>query len=766
LKKLLYICCLLFASSLLATEISSPYQLNFFTAPSWIPNSVATNETPGSCCTFAITLHTNHTATAWELAPDSSVTWGLGTDPYYGTFPQWNTDEWSPVDYIFDTDNHDYGSFILDVQGSRDEPGGYDEWTEDLTYYLHGYIIEKETGETAAEDFCLAHFTRDVTTEIVAKTNLVSRRFTEPLQSSFFHTLDGWCEREYFTGLGGDEPDHNLKTTPLQTIATNRLVTTRRFVGKTNLWTVAERLVDISHNSWKAGFSVTDSPYVDNVSPYWSSQVFDDIYGSQIPDDIYWNRYGLEPLTNKCAVLRGLQPGEVWGGDGTNGWLYTEMVPEDFIFGLTNLYEKPVAPGGHDFDFPALCETNLSPEIVNAVTNRSRRFELKTQAAVNQAQAEMDRTILPSGAISAGYGNSLSYTRVREYSTDNMTFEEAGFYSNGDWWGSDSDVYFDFHETTNYWIVTTNGWATDTKNSDAIELSGNTVNPFLSFFVDIGNWSIPASDIVQSLNERHIYGVPGTRYYVSIRDIVNFIPEIRVRLSNTIGCSFDDYYFPSATTNTSLSASVRVSNTYDIKSAGMPDFSSVETMPIDQAWKPGNHGRISTAKDICTAAVFRDDHDLVPEVNFHCAVHTYSRGYPVYNIHTNEWNLHRILMMNQIQSARSYDWSDPRRYVEFNYMTVAGILNSVRILKGYYYFDWGSSWSGMPLWLKVNDAGVWYLEEGSAQSLSLSPVFYGFDTDWDKYAHTIPERLPIEERCRTRITNFIDWNFNAIRKSE
>lgn len=764
---------LLLTFSLFAGEIHSPYAMNFYIAPGWLPEQVAATNTPGSDSTVEVSVFTNKITSAWELANDSKLTWGLGTDPYFGTVPQWSGDSWSRTASIFDTQGYDYGSFILQVYGYRDDyPERYDEWAEELEYRMEGVIIAAPPAweNLAGPESVFAHFIRTVSNDVHAVTNTVKRRITLDTESSFYHTLDGWCEREFFTGLGYGETNHNLKTTPLQTIGTNRAVVTRRITGKTNQWAVADRLLSISRNDWRAGFTVEDSPYTHTMQPYWSSQAFDEIYGPQMPEDIYWTSDGLYSLSNKCAVLRGVTNEVVWGGSDTNGWFYTEMFPDDFCYGLTNRYPLPVVPPGHEFGFSRVVSANFAHETVNSVTGETLRIERKHQAAVNQAMATLDRTIHSVGSVEAGYGTERRFGRHWRFWSRKYSPEELGFTYDPTLAEykipSDVNVYPDI--STNWWTVATNVWKSAPTDSDAIEISSNEVYCSIGLSIGSGSWELPASEIVQSLNEHGAVGNTGEVYYV-YASYITYPDNNSVQMN--CDCNIPAYQmllqpvFPRVATNVYVTSSVSIGNWYDLREAGRPDFEYMNYMPMDQAWSRNHHGRVADCDDICTASMFIRRYPWDPNVYMHCNVLDRSRQVDFATVHSNEWTRHDFELRNRILDRCPIDWMNPETYVDFNRGSVEGVLQSIKIRGNQsVHFQWQPT----PdlVYVQMDEDGVWSRVDIPESSLSLSIVCVPDQiiSDGDESAHSIPDRDHIEGYCRTRITTVIDWNFNSIRK--
>lgn len=763
---------LLLTFSLFAGEIHSPYAMNFYTAPEWLPEQVAATNTPGSDSTVEVSVFTNKIVSAWELANDSKLSWSLGTDPYFGTVPQWGGDSWSRTASIFDTQGHDYGSFALQVYGYGDDyPERYDEWAEELGYRMEGVIIAAPTWETVAgPEPVFAHFVRTVSNDVHTVTNVIKHRITLDTESSFYHTLDGWCEREYFTGLGYGETNHNLKTTPLQTIGTNRTIVTQRITGKTNQWNVADRMLSISRNDWHAGFTVEDSPYTHTMQPYWSSQAFDEIYGPQMPEDIYWTSSGLYSLSNKCAVLRGLTNEVVWAGSGTNGWFYTEMFPEDFLFGQTDRYPLPIEPPGHEFGFPRVCAENFEHVVVDSVTNQTLRIERKHQAAVNQAMATLDRTIHSVGSVGAGCGMERRFRRYWEFWSRKYSLEELGFNYDPveDRYVISTDISVYPEMSTNYWMITTNSWQTSPINSDAIEISSNNVYCTISTDVELGSWELSAGDIVAYLNEHGAYGSTGEVYYVYVRSVAHVsVDSIQMYLACNIPSytSLPEPVFPCSATNGFVTSGVRILNWYDLREAGRPDFEYMNYMPMDQAWSQNHHGRVADCDDICTASMFIRRYPWDPNVYMHCSVLDRSRQVDFATVHSNEWTRHDFVLRNHILDCCPIDWISPETYVDFNRGSVEGVLQSIKIRGNQsVYFQWRPA--DNLVYVQMDEGGVWSRVDipESSLSLSISCIPYQIIIDGDESAHSIPDRDQTEGYCRTRITNVIDWNFNSIRK--
>lgn len=763
--------CLLTSCTAFAIELYSPYTNNFFAVPEWLPGSVSANMTPGSDSSFGIVSTTNTYASEWSI--DESGTkrnWTLGGIGYDGALPVWNGSSWSSPEEIFDFSSapitpERYPDCEIETYGGRMiYPSDGDKWAVGAYYYLNNEAYRD--GTRVAEDSVCASFIRTVSNEVTSVTNLVNRRLTPVLQSSAIHTLDGWAEREYFTALGSREPYHDLGTTPLETLPSNRVVTSRRITGKTNLWNVCEKLVDTSRCEWTSEMFIEPGegyPYVEQVYPYWSSKAFDAIYGPQLPEDIYWTSAGLYSLSNKCAVLRGLTNEVVWAGEGTNGWLYTDaLFPEDFLFGQTYTYAVPVVPPGHAFGFPDVCSRDFDHVRVNAVTNRTRRLELTTQAAANQAMYELNRTILPR-VVYAGVGKVLTFERVRQFESFGRSFEEAGLseFSSGTGYTASEDIHFIFDKTTNYWNLATNDWPAGAE-SDAIVITSNDVTIVIREHVSGGKWGIPSEEIIAELNREHYSASVGDHYHFTVGSVwtsgdrvhmqwwSDYLPEV----SGTV-----DY--PIYPTNTSVAVSATVYNKYDLKTAGVPAFTNMTLMPCAQAWAPGSHGRVDGCHDICTASIKCDDDGDV-DLDMHC--HVMSRGYTgnIWNIHTNEWNQHRIRMMNRAYDERGLYWPDPKLYVEFLATAVDRVLSSVVIRRGDYPISWETPESS-GFWAYVDSLGVWHYGGGYG-GLWIAPTGPNFRLDWDAARHEIVIKPQLDLRCRQRITNVVDWNFNSIRK--
>lgn len=756
-----------------AVEIHSPYAMNFYTAPDWLPESVEPADTPGADSTVDVQCWTNRVTTEWGLADDSRR-YAMGEDCWNGNYPEWSGDVWTG-DVI--ADGHDYGSFVAVVSGSIDPE--HDEFTEHV--YARGTcdLVEVPSGSPIGSEDFLLHFSRLVSNEVHTVTNIIKRRVTLDTESSFFHTLDGWCEREYFTGLGHGEDYHVLTDTPLQTIGTNRAVTTRRIVGKTNQWAVADRLLQVARDGWRAGFDphVTNSPYTHPVRPLWSSTAFDGIYGPRFPIDVPWTDEGLYSLSNGCAVIRGVTNDTVWAGSGTNGWFYTELFPDDFRYGLTNLYPRPMIPSGHEFGFPRLCAEAFRFVMTDGITNRTLRLESRNQAAVNQAMTVLDRTVGPVAAVGSGYGTERILTHVSKYS-QRWPLGNAGVVYDGDLgaYRVDEDTYIRPMLYTNYYETTNTVWRPDPADSDSVELSRNVPTVDVGAGVTFGSWSIPASEIIEALNEYTRWegprGVTGVVYHVWIADVVQ---RTRSDVTAFILQDIPDMYlsfeptFPMPPTNGFASASVTVLNSYCLREAGMPDFEVLDYLPMDQAWMRTMHSHVSGCRDLCTASIGIFDHDGAPygdrtNVYMHCR--TLTRGRDEFTtVHSNEWVTHDFELRNRIQSVRGVDWRHPELYVTVPESEVSGVLGSVRVLGNQVIsVQWGHDGpdDAVPV---VRDAeGVWSLADDPQASQELRLwIDAGALVDYDGSAHDVTPRRPVEGKVRTRITGVIDWNFNSIK---
>lgn len=764
---------LLLTLSLFAGEIHSPYAMNFYIAPGWLPETVDAEHTPGSDSTIEVQCWTNRIITAWELAPDSVVSQRLGSGNmrvWNDAFPVWANDTWSVPDAIINRSPWHISMELRNQRLDEQTESLSDEYAEDLKYHMNADAYIRFSGQFYRNTDWLVHFTRTVSNDIHAVTNTVKRRITFDTESSFYHTLDGWCEREYFTGLGHGETNHVLKTTPLETIGTNRTIVTQRITGKTNQWNVADRMLSISRNDWRAGFTVEDSPYTHTMQPYWSSQAFDEIYGPQMPEDIYWTSDGLYSLSNKCAVLRGVTNEVVWGGSDTNGWFYTEMFPEDFLFGQTNRYPLPIVPPGHEFGFPRVVSTNFAHETVNSVTGKTLRVERKHQAAVNQAMATLDRTIHSVGSVGAGYGMERRFRRYWEFWSRKYSLEELGFNYDPveDRYVISTDISVYPEMSTNYWMITTNSWQTSPINSDAIEISSNNVYCTISTDVELGSWELSAGDIVAYLNEHGAYGSTGEVYYVYVRSVAHVsVDSIQMYLACNIPSytSLPEPVFPCSATNGFVTSGVRILNWYDLREAGRPDFEYMNYMPMDQAWSQNHHGRVADCDDICTASMFIRRYPWDPNVYMHCSVLDRSRQVDFATVHSNEWTRHDFELRNRILDRCPIDLMNPETYVDFNRGAVEGVLQSIKIRGNQsVHFQWQPT----PdlVYVQMDEDGVWSRVDIPESSLSLSIVCVPDEiiSDGDESAHSIPDRDHIEGYCRTRITTVIDWNFNSIRK--
>lgn len=760
--------------ALLAAEIHSPYAMNFYAAPDWLPESVTAADTPGADSTVDVQCWTNRVMTEWGLADDSRR-YAMGEDCWNGNYPEWSGDVWTG-DVV--ADGHDYGSFVAVVSGSI-EPG-YDEFTEDV--YASGVcdLVEVPSGSPIGSEDFLLHFVRSVSNEIHAVTNIIKRRVTLDTESSFFHTLDGWCEREYFTGLGYGEDYHVLTNAPLQTIGMNRAVTTRRIVGKTNQWAVADRLLQVARDGWRAGFDpgVTNSPYTHPMRPLWSSRTFDDIYGPQLPDEIPWTDEGLYALSNKCAVIRGVTNDTVWAGAGTNGWFYTELFPDDFRYGVTNRYPDPSVPPGHGFGFPRLCAEAFRFVMTDGITNRTLRIESRNQAAVNQAMTVLDRTVGPVTPVGSGSGTERTLTHVSKYS-QRWSLDDVGIVYDGDLgaYRIDEDAYIRPALYTNYYETTNTVWNPDPVDSDSIELSGNVMTVDVGAGVSFGSWSIPASVVIAALNEYTRWegprGVTGVVYHVWIADVVQ---RTRDDVTALIAHDIPGMYlsleptFPVPTTNGFASASVTVFNSYRLRESGMPEFEVLDHMPMDQAWIRTVHSHVDRCRDVCTASIGVFDHDAEPygdrtNVYMHCRA--LSRGRDEFvSVHSNEWVTHDFELRNRIQAVRGIDWAHPELYVTVPEHEVSGVLGSIRVLGDQVIgIQWGHDGVDNAIPVVRDGDGVWSL---AAVPFAPRELRLWVDasalTDYDSTAHDVTTRSPVEGKMRTRITSIVDWNFNSIRK--
>ena len=755
-----------------ASEIQSPFEPNFFTIPGrphWLPDSVSAAMTPGADSSFYVTVTTNRVASAWELEDDSKIYWNTGSGAYIG-IPQWVDDHWSDARAVLDFDTQpfdisDFPGCHLDLYGWEQSGASEDEWTTYLNYFVNSEVVEDESGgHIVASDYVTANFTRTVSDIVTAVTNLPSLRFTTDLQSSVFHTLDGWLERDFFTSHTIGEPTHDLKAISLAPYGTNRTVNSRRITGKTNLWHVASALLDRSHG-WFTGLG---------VDTYFSSTAFDSVYGPQLPDNISWTSAGLYSLSNKCAVLYGVREQSPWGGNHYRGWPLLSLFPERFLFydihwQIVYTYDMPQETPGHAFSFRELCETNdYQYCLVDSVTNRTRRLELETQAGINQTLSMLDRTVVSDSATTVT-GKSCEVTYVRKYLWSG-SYESAGLVlAPGGYWEADSDLMLRPAETTNYVNIATNDWTFSWPEdvSDAVEVGEN--EPFISVrtTADPGHWTIEGKEITDWLNGIRAVGTPGVDYIVDVQRVDDFGDSIRaVVRALTPQIEIADFSFPRAPTNSRISVSMHAYNSADVNKADVPDFARLRILPMNQAWDAGSHERVKSCKDICTASVgifdYAEGDDPMQELEMHCSVLNRAYGDSVQDIHAAEWRRHRQKIEQDVERRRDNAISSPGDYVRFSESDVSDVLDSIKIPRASYGLYWPSSFGGL-VFVRVNAQGVWDLAPDSPVAITLQPNC-SLDIAYDTTLHEIEVKPALKEYCRQRITNVIDWYWNAIRK--
>ena len=653
-----------------AADISSPYAPNFWSIPRWLPNGVSAEDTPGSDAAMMVTVTTNVIVTPWVLARGSKTRWNNGDECYHGALPQWAGDKWSDASDILDFDStpykqEDWPGCTIDTYGWEQSGFQQDEQATSLAYFVNSEVYRD--GTYVEGDYCTAVFTRTISNVVTAVTNVIPKRLTEAVQSSSVHTLDGWAEREFFTGVPScDTNRYDLLSTPLNTFGTNRVVASRRVSGKTNLWAVADEILyeayigwhshldpdrripetittncytntvyreRLSTNGWWTTVAVTNvttntvvtsytnGPYAYPYTAYsyFTSTAFDDIYGPQIPDDIDWNEDGLYSLSNRLALLGGLKYHPVWKGGGS-GWDFGTF-PEYLLFNRTKdlsyyyhcrLYDIPEFAPSHPFDFPGLCRTNDYPYcFVDEITNRTTRLELVTEGAVNQTMTMLDRTIVhetPDGRT----GEKTRYEFNREYIAPTKTFDELGltFDPQSSCWVADEDIYLEFSEATNYLETTVSPWGGTTGNDSLeIEVSGNSAYSAPHEFWDAGRYTLlTAEDLIRDLTAQHTVGETGTVYSVYVRDCIMMGDEVQCWMSSNIpGYGWWDTYAPSHATDTWFRVSVQVGNAYSVAETRCPDYTALRVLPHAQAWGYGSHERVGSCTDICTASILRED---------------------------------------------------------------------------------------------------------------------------------------------------------------
>lgn len=752
----------------LAIELHSPYAPNFFTIPGhphWLPDAVSSAMTPGSDSSLYVTATTNRVVTPWVLSPGSKNHWDNGVDAWTGSVPQWVDDHWSDAEAILDFDSapykqEDWPDCTIDTYGWEQSGYQYDEQATSLGYFVNSEVYRD--GSMVAGDYVTAVFTRTISNIVTAVTNLAPHRFTTDLQSSVIHTLDGWAERQYFSTHVSGTPTNDLKSASVVGLSTNRTVASRRITGKTNLWNVADCLLDLSSARWKA------TPEV-----WWSSSAFDRIYGPQLPDDISWTTAGLYSLSNSFAVLRGVTNGVAWRINSDQGWLFNDgCFPLAFLWPEISdywrgRYDEPARTSSHAFDFAELCATNDYPTcLVNEVTNRTRRLELKTQAAVNQAMSELDRTICMAKPTTLT-GTSAMTGFVRKFSCA-MSYTEAGLHYVPGWeaYQADADLHLRPTEYTNYVESVTNGWAVSvwqTDVSDAVEISETYPDVSVQVTYDAGSWHIPASDIVDALNDGHFTGNPGTTYGLSASVTRHANDEIEVTVTSSIPGFGPVYTFPCAPINSRIHVTLSARNGYTLKRANPPDYGSLGLLPCAQAWAAGSHERVSSCHDVCAASIFADDHadGAVPSIEMHCA--SISRDYTdtIAGVHTNHWLLHRQRIVSDVEQRRDGSISDPGAYVWFGDYAIDPVIDTIVIPAGIYGIGYSSGVGGHVT--VVYDNGSWRKGVASDGGFTVG-ANCALYPDYDTTRHEIAVKPALEEYCQQILLNVVDWNWNSIRK--
>lgn len=745
-----------------AIELHSPYAPNFFTIPGhphWLPDAVSSAMTPGSDSSFYITATTNRVVTPWVLSPGSKNHWDNGVDAWTGSVPQWVDDHWSDAEAILDFDStpykqEDWPGCTIDTYGWEQSGFQYDEQATSLGYFVNSEVYRD--GSMVAGDYVAAVFTRTISNIVTAVTNLAPHRFTTDLQSSVIHTLDGWAERQYFSTHGAGTPTNDLKSASVVGLSTNRTVASRRITGKTNLWNVAACLLDLSSARWKA------TPEV-----WWSSSAFDRIYGPQLPDDISWTTAGLYSLSNSFAVLRGVTNGVAWRINWDQGWLFNDgCFPAMFIWQeysdyWRGRYEEPARTPEHAFDFAELCATNDYPTcLVNEVTNRTRRLELKTQASVNQAMSELDRTICTAEPTTTTGTNV--YTRfVRKFSCS-MSYTEAGLHYVPGWesYQADTDLHLRPTEYTNYVEAVTNGWTITGPDdlSDAVEISETVPDVSVEVTYDAGHWSIWSSDLLDALNGGQYRGTPGAEYSIYAESVVSRGDEIDVYVLSTIPGFSRTYTYPYAPTNSRIHVTLSARNGYALNRANPPDYESLNLLPCAQAWAAGSHERVTSCRDVCTASIYTDDDE--PSIEMHCAVVSRSYNDGVACVHTNHWYTHRQKLVADVERRRDGSISDPADYVWFGDYAVDPVIDTIIVRSGLYGIGYYGGVSGNIRVTYGNDG--WSRTPGSDTAITIG-ASCSLYPDYDTTLHEIAVKPALSEYCRQRLTNVVDWNWNSIR---
>lgn len=779
-------------------ELHSPMTPDFYTFPNWLPYTVTPPWTPGSDSSFVNeTIFTPWVAQGgyWNYAS----TYALN-----GSEPTWNGSRWTQGPDLIDQTTapykqEDYPQYRVDLYGETQDFGEGEEATS-----LYSWVNNEVVGDDGILFGDWVSITWSRTKQHRTTPNLLARRFTEELQASAFHTLDGWCEREYFSSLSALEPWHNLATTELLTLPFDREVKTRRVTGKTNLWEVADAILDTSKHGWDAYYMAkvhNYSYYHHPISTWWSSQAFDKIYNYQVG-------YGVVPeptagwmrvydhvskrdnvgevyahFEYKCPVLNGLQSEQPFVNNYRQfGFLFGDLLFNDSFnsyngrvwqdtseYPMPDEYQKQ-SRFKHTFGFEHICEQDFPNPVVSNITLKTLRTELYSQAAVNQAEYELNRSYCPI-VYEGEHATNFNYRKVMSWEFKRKTSDVYSFEAS---YSPLYKLYEDYITDSSDWEETTNYFTTVGSPGglnggfNHIQLSKTLPGVRASISITAGSQEVNFSHLLNEVNTIHVDP--------------NLSPlNVGVRQYQTAGGGWEvvfgvsgaDYRWQPAVQQTFISAfqtnaeirlSVLADNEYDMTMWDMKydDFRNLDRFPCAQG-----EGRMKSCRDIWmnqrTVAEINNQrnwpfYDLdYPDIDIKCDVQ--NRGQWITDT-WSMWSQNQNGLWQKIADREGYQHASPMTWINFNKGDLEDVLDSFTLNEGDYPISFSTS-SKLPVFIYDYDQQKWVCLESINVAI---PLIFDPTYEYDTSQHQMVRHPFIEGIIDSTCITVVDWNWTSVIK--
>lgn len=779
----------------LAIEIASPHSPDFYTFPNWLPNEVTPAWTPGADSSFA----TETIYTTWTTS-DSGNWQYSGTYALIGLLPTWDGAKWTSMTDLIDKNTApykpaQYPDYNVQLYGETQDFGFGKDATV-LYSWVNNEVWDQPYGSILVGDYVAVNWTREK--QIKPTPSLLARRFTEELQSSAFHTLDGWCEREYFSSLATPEPWHDLSQVKLLTLATNRNVTTRRIAGKTNLWAVAETILSTSRRGWDAdylGMLGYDSP----ISTWWSSQAFDNIYESKpnygaVPEPTSgWMRvYDHTSKTDnvdavykhfeyKCPVLNGLQSSQPFENNNRQfGFLFGDLLFNSAfnsyrgrVWHDTSVYPQPDdyqkrQEFKHDFDFERVCQQDFESTIVSNIAVKTLRTELYSQGAINQAEYELNRSYCPM-VLEGRNPTNVNYRKVMEWNFKKRTLEVYQYddsyrpmYKLSEDYTTD---YSDWQETTNYYETI----ASETSlygGFNHIQLSKTTHGIRASVTIGAGSRSVDFTSLLHDVNAAQID--PNlSPLHVGVRQYAAFSEGWEIDFSVSAAGMWQPVWqhvtISALQTNAEINLTVHVDNAYDLRTYHMAykDFTGLAHFPCNQG-----EGRMKSCRDIwmnqrTIAEVNTASHwpyyDLdYPDIDVKCDVNSRSNWMTEA---LDVWHQNQTSLWQALAQREGYQQTSPMSWIDFGKSDLKDVLESFKLTKGEFEITLPMT-PELPVFTWNYDTQQW---EAQNFTTAVIPLAIQPSSTYDTSKHQIVEHPFTEGIVDTTCITVVDWNWMSIK---